>query len=175
MILIGLGANLPGTWGTPKETLNKAIGALGQAGISVVKQSRFLESMPLGRGGQGVYANGAVQVSSHLPPEALLQRLHAIEHEAGRRRGVHWRSRELDLDLLDWHGLVRHVPHLAGMSGPVPLTLPHPGIESRAFVLAPLASIAPRWHHPLNGLTALQMLKRLRTSGPGRILDQLDQ
>jgi 2-amino-4-hydroxy-6-hydroxymethyldihydropteridine diphosphokinase len=172
MILIGLGANLPSAWGVPKETLNKAVVALEQTGISVITQSQYFLSTPLGRSGQGIYVNSAVQVVSHLPPEAILQRLHTIEHKAGRRRGVRWRSRELDLDLLEWHGVVRHGARATQMPGYIPLTLPHPGIENRAFVLAPLAMIAPRWHHPLSGLTPLQMLKRLRSSGQGRLLDQ---
>ena len=172
MILVGMGANRSGKWGTPEETLFRAIKALEQAGIVIVQQSQLVVSMPLGRGRQGVYVNGVLQVASHLPPEALLHRLHGIEYQAGRRRGVRWRSRVLDLDLLEWNGVIRHTPGVEKSSGFIPLTLPHPGIAKRPFVLAPLAEIAPRWHHPQNGLTPVQMLKALRTSGEGRILDQ---
>ncbi len=172
MILIGLGANLPGRWGTPKNTVIRAIGAIGQAGIPVAARSQLFVSAPLGRGGQGAYVNGVIEVTSHLPPEALLRRLHAIEKQAGRRRGVRWRSRVLDLDLLDWHGVIRGANHAAAQACFIPLMLPHPAIAARAFVLAPLGAIAPRWHHPVTGLTPAQMLKALPPAAPGRILDQ---
>ncbi len=172
MILIGLGANLPGRWGTPKSTVIRAVRAIGEAGIRVTARSQLFVSAPLGRGGRGVYVNGVIEVASHLPPEALLRRLHEIEKQAGRRRGVRWRPRELDLDLLDWHSVIRGANQSAMQARFIPLMLPHPGIAARAFVLAPLAAIAPRWHHPVTGLTPAQMLKALPPAAAGRILDQ---
>ena len=98
-----------------------------------------------------------------MPPEALLTRCQRIERLAGRRRGRRWGARVLDIDILDWHGVIRR--------GCSRLILPHPEIAARAFVLEPLREIAPRWHHPLNGLTPVQMLNRVRAregrvSGP---------
>ncbi len=168
MILIGVGTNLDSRWGPPPETIGRALEEMAQSGIRIISSSRIVISEALGRGGQKKYYNGVISIASHLPPEALLMRLHAIERMAGRRRSVRWRSRELDLDLLDWHGVI--CGHAGKISGYLPLVLPHPGIASRPFVLLPLALVAPRWHHPRTGLSALQMLKALPAAAQGKIL-----
>jgi 2-amino-4-hydroxy-6-hydroxymethyldihydropteridine diphosphokinase len=110
--------------------------------------------------------NAVAMIDTHLPPAALLARLHAIERAAGRRRAIKWGPRTLDLDLLDYHGLVRgwqRSPAVTG--GPI---LPHPGIADRIFVLSPLAEIAPAWRHPQLHVTAAQLLRRIqRRAGAG--------
>lgn len=110
-------------------------------------------SKPFGVTHQAPFVNAVAEVATHLPPAALLRRLHAIERAAGRRRAMRWGPRTLDLDLIDWHGVIR----------PAPLrpTLPHPGIAQRIFVTKPIAEIAPRWRHPLSHLSAADMLRRL--------------
>ncbi len=172
MILIGVGANLDSRWGSPPETIGRALDEIRQSGIGIISTSRLVTSEALGMGGQKKYYNGVFSIASHLPPEALLMRLHAVEKMAGRRRSVRWRSRELDLDLLDWNGIIRgragNVDNNAG--GYLPLVLPHPCIASRPFVLLPISLIAPRWHHPCSGLRALQMLKALPAAAQGKIL-----
>ena len=88
----------------------------------------------------------------------LQARLHEIEHLAGRLRTERWGPRTLDLDLIDYHGLIRR---------DAPPVLPHPGIAARIFVLAPIAEIAPHWRHPETHLTAAEMLQRLDQQGEG--------
>lgn len=176
MILIGLGANQNGPWGNAAETLNTAIKILRQVGISADMQSRLIVSSPLSLSNQQEYVNAVISVRSRLKPEALLMRLHAIERQGGRRRARRWGPRSLDLDLLDWHGVVRNWPSglregsKRGESGHIPLTLPHPGIAFRPFVLGPIDEIAPRWRHPVYHLTAREMMVRLKTPRGGRIL-----
>lgn len=89
-----------------------------------------------------------------------MRRLHAIEYAAGRRRGIRWGPRTLDLDLIDYHGLIRK-PAYPMIGGKRPLLLPHPGIGERIFVLRPLAEMAPEWRHPETHRKAGDMLRFL--------------
>ena len=162
MILIALGSNQTGPWGTPGETVRKALSRLDGGGLRLRRASRPVFSAPFGVTGQPAFVNAVAEIETVLRPEALLDRLHLIERMAGRRRTLRWGPRTLDLDLLDYHGLVRRPP-----ARPV---LPHPGIAERIFVLAPLAEIAPHWRHPLTRRTACQMLRRLDPWGEGGLL-----
>lgn len=162
MIVIALGANRSGPWGNPRQTVTRALGELNTGGIRLKRASALLVSAPFGRTGQPDFVNAVAIVETRLPPDALLARLHMIERKAGRRRGLRWGPRTLDLDLLDYHGKISR-------GGPGPL-LPHPGIASRIFVLAPLAAIAPGWRHPVSRHTAATLLRRLDQAGEGRLL-----
>jgi 2-amino-4-hydroxy-6-hydroxymethyldihydropteridine diphosphokinase len=171
MILIGIGSNLDGPWGSPHETVRRALTSLNDPPLRLLKASRAIVSAPYGRTDQPDFVNAAAEIDTGLEPQALLEHLHAIERSAGRQRTLHWGPRTLDLDLLDYHGLV-----IAGTGeadgaceGGRALVLPHPGIPDRAFVLQPIAEIAPNWHHPVLGETALTLLRRLqdRPAGTG--------
>ena len=154
MILIGIGANLPGPHGeAPLVTARAAIVALaGIAGLRLVAVSRFWESAPVLPAGppavdQPRYVNAVVRLEGcagerGTDPAWLLARLQAIEAAAGRVRGARNAARPLDLDILDIDGQVRAAPD------PV---LPHPRLAGRAFVLRPLAEVAPAWRHPRTG------------------------
>ena len=159
MIIVALGSNLSGPWGNPEQTVRAALGALDRGGIRLARASRLLVSSAFGRTNQPDFVNAAALVATHLPPEALLRRLHGIEHEAGRRRAVRWGPRTLDLDLIDYHGLLRRPP-----LRPV---LPHPGIAERLFVLKPIAEIAPGWRHPVLHASAAMLMRRLRAGAAG--------
>lgn len=162
MILIALGSNRNGRWGSPQQAVAEALRRLNTGGIRLKQASRLLVSAPFGVTDQPDFVNAVAEVETALPPDALLLRLHHIERMAGRKRTLRWGPRTLDLDLIDYHGLVRPRP-----ARPV---LPHPGIAERIFVLAPIAEIAPRWRHPLTRLTARMMLAKLDQAGEGRLL-----
>ncbi len=162
MILVALGSNRPGPWGSPEDTVREGLSRLDRSGLKLRRASRLVVSAPFGVTAQPAFVNAVAEVETALPPEALLERLHRIERMAGRRRTLRWGPRTLDLDLLDYHGLVR--------TPPARLVLPHPGIAERIFVLAPLAEIAPRWRHPLTRRTAADMLRRLDPQGEGGLL-----
>jgi len=154
MILVAFGSNLPGTGGTPRETVEAALAALPAAGIKVLACSPWYRSAPVPPSDQPWFVNGVARVAfDGGGPVELLTRLHAIEAAFGRRRdGTSNAARPLDLDLLDFDGM-----QLDGMAldgGPV---LPHPRMTDRAFVLVPLADVAPDWCHPVSGrpITAL--------------------
>lgn len=159
MILVALGSNMDGPWGTPRETVERAAQALDRDGLKLVRMSRLLLSKPFGVTHQAPFVNAVAEIETHLPPQALLRRLHTIEREAGRRRRTRWGPRTLDLDLIDWHGVVRPPP-----SWPI---LPHPGTPARIFVLRPIAEIAPRWRHPVTRQFAAAMLRKLAMAGEG--------
>ena len=142
MILIGLGANLVSKqFGAPSDTLEAALLALEKNGVTIVARSRWYKSAPVPVSDQPWFVNGGIAVATQHSPEPLLDVLLEIEHEFGRERGVANAARVLDLDLLAY-GSQTSVP--GGR-----LDLPHPRLENRAFVLLPLAEIAPNWCHPV--------------------------
>lgn len=151
MIFIGLGANLPGPWGTPAEAIARACARLAECGVAVRARSRLYDSAPWPPSEQARYVNAVARIETALSPALLLELLHRIEREAGRVRGVPDAARTLDLDLLDYDGRVE-----AG-----PPVLPHPRLQERGFVLSPLAELAPEWRHPVSGLGVATLLARL--------------
>ncbi len=122
----------------------------------LVAASRIYETEPVGPPGQGPYLNQVVRLSTGLRPGRLLADLLAIEAENGRVRGERFGPRTLDLDLLDWGGLAVRARGL---------TLPHPRLHLRAFVLVPLAELDPNWRHPRLLRTAARLLKGLDPRG----------
>ncbi len=163
MILIAIGANLPGQDGTsPLGTCRGAVRALdGMAGLSVEAVSRWYESEPVPPSGQPSYINGMARLArkpggAAAGPESLLATLQSIETRFGRRRAEANAARTLDLDLIDMDGIVRNSPD------PI---LPHPRAHLRAFVLLPLLDVAPDWVHPSIGRTATALLARVDQTG----------
>lgn len=160
MILIGLGSNVEGPWGSPEETVREAIKRLDTSSTRIIKASRLLSSKPVGPIEQDDYINGAAILETALSPEALMALLHELELEADRRRTVRWGPRTLDIDLLDYNGIIRKGQGDAE-GHRKPLVLPHPAIADRAFVLAPVNEIAPDWRHPQTVKSAAEMLAEL--------------
>ncbi|WP_338016753.1 2-amino-4-hydroxy-6-hydroxymethyldihydropteridine diphosphokinase [Oleomonas cavernae] len=123
--------------------------------MHLVATSRLWESAPVPVSDQPWFVNAVARVETSLSPQALLERLHAIEAGFGRVRRIRWEARVLDLDLLAYGDLACGGEQLAG------LTLPHPRIAERAFVLRPLSDIAPAWRHPVTGEDLATMVARL--------------
>jgi 2-amino-4-hydroxy-6-hydroxymethyldihydropteridine diphosphokinase len=146
--LIALGANL----GQPAETLRSALAALdADPELRVTAISGFYRTPPLGPP-QPDYCNACAALETGLGPDPLLERLLALETRFGRQRGERWGPRTLDLDLLAWGDRIHRSDRL---------TLPHPGLAARAFVLIPLHDIAPTWRHPLLLQTVSELLVKL--------------
>ena len=158
MALIGVGANIPGPDGlSPLETCRKAVAMLDLfPEMYLFGLSRWFVSAPVPPSGQPDYINAVaalrVRPGGSIDPALLLERLMTVESACGRTRGVPNAARTLDLDIIAIGGLVRTAPD------PI---LPHPRAHERAFVLAPLADVAPDWVHPVLGQTAGQLLARL--------------
>lgn len=147
MILVSIGANLPAPDGAPLlETCRRAAVALDALpGLRLRGLSRWYETAPVLEPGEAAasqpyYVNGVAHLAGDaVDPAELLARLQAIEAAAGRVRSVRNAPRVLDLDIIAIGSLVRQAPD------PI---LPHPRAHERAFVLAPLAEVAPGWMHP---------------------------
>jgi len=114
-----------------------------------------METQPVGGpAGQGDYLNGVAEIETELTPQELLAALHAIESSLGRDRSreLRWGPRSCDLDIIYYDDEIIDTPQL---------TIPHPRMHERSFVLGPLESIAPQVRHPLNFMTAGEMLRKL--------------
>jgi len=157
--LIGLGSNL----GDRRGILDGAVAALAATpGVTVRGVSSYHETAPVGgRPGQGPFLNAAASLETNLDPRALHARLREIENRAGRIRAVRWGERTLDLDLLLFGGLILETPEL---------TVPHPRMALRRFVLAPLVEIAPQHADPVTGRSLQDLLMNLDRRPNGVVL-----
>ena len=174
--LVGLGANCPGPWGTPSSAIAQALGEIDRAHIDVAAVSPLYATEAVGNARQPAYVNAVALLGTTLSPEALLRVLKGIERRSGRRGGRPWGPRTLDIDIIDYDGLVRHWRgRMADFrrAGPRPLILPHPLAQERPFVLQPLIDVAPDWRHPVLQKSAAELLRALPKAGAGRVLKRL--
>jgi 2-amino-4-hydroxy-6-hydroxymethyldihydropteridine diphosphokinase len=147
-----------------------------RAGVRVVAISPFYETAAIGRARQPPYVNAVALIDTDLPPDALIRLLKRIERNAGRRGGRPWGPRTLDIDIVDYKGIVRHWRGREAdfaRAGARPLVLPHPLAHQRPFVLKPLSDIAPDWRHPVLGQSAGALLRRAEKGGQGAVLKRL--
>jgi len=150
--LLALGSNL----GDRAGYLLSGLSALTQKEVRLLRLSRIYETEPVGPSGQGPYLNQVALVETGHRPEALLRLLLAVEKAHGRVRAERFGPRTLDLDLLDYEGRVLDLPGL---------TLPHPRMHARAFVLVPLLEVAPDWRHPVLQKSVRELLVGLDSTG----------
>jgi 2-amino-4-hydroxy-6-hydroxymethyldihydropteridine diphosphokinase len=151
VILIALGANLPSDAGPPEATLRTALVRLDQRGVKILSVSHLYKTPAWPDPSEPPFVNAVAAVKTDLQPVELLSLFHGVETDLGRMRSAPNAPRTLDIDLLDHDGVI--------MSGTV--TLPHPRIAQRSFVLKPLCDIAPDWRHPVSGRTATDLLAEL--------------
>ena len=154
---IAIGSNRPhGRYGRPPDVVDAAIGELDRR-FSLFDASPIVLNSAHGGAGRD-FANAVALVESELEPPQMLSELKALERDFGRRRGKRWGARVLDLDIALWSGGDFHSRRL---------TIPHPQIHRRTFVLRPLAAIAPSWR-VRGSLSARHLSHRLARGRPRR-------
>ena len=153
-LYIGLGANLAHPrFGPPKATLEHVLALFPERGLRVLARSPWYESAPVPASDQLWYINGVVRVATALSPREVLSELHRIEADLGRQRVERNEARAVDLDIIAFGRMV--------LNGPTPPLVPHPRMAERAFVLLPLADLAPDWRHPSTGERISSLIARL--------------
>lgn len=151
--VIALGSNM----GDSRELIETAVEELRSSRyIKDIRQSELIVTKPYGYTDQADFLNGAVVCRTMYSPHGLLRFMQSIENNAGRKREIHWGPRTLDLDLIFFGSEIINDENLI---------VPHPDMENRTFVLAPVAEIAPFYRHPVLGATVSQLLKRLENNG----------
>lgn len=148
-VYLGLGSNM----GDKQAYLDQAVQTIRDDGdFKDISVSSYIQTKPYGYQEQEDFLNGCLECKTVLSPEQLLVRIHAIEQAAGRTREIHWGPRTLDIDILFYDREVIETKNLC---------IPHPEIPMRGFVLEPLSELAPYYHHPIFGMTVLEMRRVL--------------
>ena len=148
---IGVGTNL----GNRQENLHQATQALGRQ-VDLLRSSPIYETAPWGFLDQPAFLNQVLEIQTDIAPPDLLAALKQIEADMGRLPSVRYGPRLIDLDILFYGQECINLPGL---------TIPHPALCERAFVLVPLSDLAPELRHPVNGLLVKEILSRVDTSG----------
>ncbi len=154
MILIALGANLESDFGSPLETIYKAIQAIEDISVRIIKVSRIYKAAPVPyEPDHPWYHNAVISIETSFTPHELLQELLNIEKDFGRVRTVKNAPRVLDLDLISYNDTI--------LKDRDTLILPHPRMHKRLFVLKPLLEISNVWNHPVTGASIHDMMSNI--------------
>lgn len=147
---LGIGSNM----GDSRALMETALVEIRkQENIRRVKPSAFIKTAPYGGVEQDDFLNGVIELETLFTPYQLLAFLQQLEKQAGRERKIHWGPRTLDLDILFYEDFVSDDPVL---------TVPHPDLQNRQFVLEPMLELSPYYRHPLSGKTIRDLWQELQ-------------
>lgn len=150
---VAIGGNLiPEGFGTLDEVMADAMKALSEQGLVIAKCSSWYETAPVPVSDQPWFLNAVMAIETDLSETALLQLLHEVETNFGRVRNIRNEARILDLDLIDYNGLVRDDEAI---------TIPHPRMHLRAFVLLPIQDLDANWCHPVSGVDVATLIAQM--------------
>lgn len=158
---LGLGSNV----GDREEYIEQAITILKETpGIKVIRRASNYETDPEGNRAQPQFINSAVEIRTSLDPDKLLAAVQAIEDTLGRERGIEWGPRTIDIDILMYKDVVMSEDDLS---------IPHPLLQERLFVLEPLNEIAPRAVHPVLERTIRELFEEKKAEAAEKYDDEL--
>ena len=159
MIFLGIGSNLPSSFGNRFKNIDLAISFLLQEKIKLVKKSSFYESFSYPNKQDPKFINVVILIESNLSPTELMNVLISIEEKLERKRGKRNNPRTCDLDILDYKKKIMDFEFSNHT-----LTIPHKRISNRGFVLYPLKEISPNWVHPVTKKNVNDLINDLKTS-----------
>lgn len=170
--LIAIGSNQPFEYIQSFELIQLAIKCLTDRRLRITDTSSFYRTPAFPRESGPDFINAVVAADTKLRPDEVISVLHEVERSLGRDRKSRWAPRTLDLDLIDYAGIVLPdlatyrswadaPPEVQRSKAPEELILPHPRIQDRGFVLLPLRDVAPDWTHPVTGETVDDLIARL--------------
>ena len=170
--LIACGANIPGPFGEPEDTLEAVFNELPKYNLKILKKSRLYSSVAFPDPKKPNFLNGCLELHVNCKSFVVLDCLKSIERKMGRHKGERWDSRVCDLDLLAFSNEIRpstdifyqwyKMPLRTQMAEkPRELLLPHPRLQDRAFVLKPLLEFASDWIHPILKISVEDMFAAL--------------
>jgi len=152
LVYISFGSNVGDRLGNIKRALDQIS---AHPSITITKKSNLYETEPVGYENQDWFLNGVIEIDTEIAPDELLSLLKQIEKDVGRRESIRWGPREIDLDILLYGQRCIDAPNL---------TIPHPRMHQRGFVLVPLAEIAPQVIHPVLQKNAAELLGELAST-----------
>ena len=157
MILLGLGSNLSSSFGDRFQNIDMAVSALEGYGLQIKKKSSYYESLSYPDKKNPKFINIVIEAETHLPPEDLASLLIFIEESLERKRNKKNDPRTCDIDIIDYDKRI-----IKSTKNQV-LTIPHPKMHRRNFVLLPLFEITKTWIHPIKKISIKELVNSLKT------------
>ena len=164
MIYLAFGSNLKSKFGCSRFVINKAYEELKKFGIQIVSKSSFYKSKAYPNPKDPEFVNSVILVNSEIHVTKLLNIILKIEKKFGRLRSLKNAPRTIDIDIIDFHS-----KNISILNKNINLTIPHNSLESRLFVLKPLAEINPYWKNPRTGVIIPFLIKKIKCNKDNKI------